>query len=306
MKRRQALWKLTITTTLEAEDAVVEMLGEIFGQAPSAYFDFEKKINCVTVFLTRRIPAESRKNIRKELDRIRRCGLDIAPGTIVVTRVPGQDWAESWKRHFKPIEIGDRLLIKPDWSKQRPRKEQATVILNPGLSFGTGQHPTTEYCLGEIVRNLEGLNGLIGKKPSFLDLGTGSGILAIAAAKLGYQPVCAMDFDTEAVRIAQTNARKNSVLEKISIVHGDVAKLPPRPRKRFDLICANLISDLLIQQQERIIAQLAPHGVLVLAGILQTEALLVRRAFEKRGLKMAASRRKKEWWSGSFVWRKIF
>lgn len=300
MKSRQALWKLTITTTLEAEDAIAEMLEKHFGQPASVYFDFEKKINRVTVFSTHRIPAESRKKVREGLNRIKSCGLNLAPGRISVTRVSSQDWSESWKRHFKPIEIRNRLLIKPDWSRKRPRRSQALVILNPGLSFGTGQHPTTEYCLEEIVRNFDCLTGTLGSKPSFLDLGTGSGILAIAAAKLGYEPVLAIDFDAKAVRIAQRNARENQVLEKMTILNGDVAELPPRPRKRFDLICANLISDLLIQQQERIIAQMAPHGVLVLAGILGSEAIQVRRKLEKRGLKIIASRRKKEWWSGSF------
>ena len=139
-----------------------------------------------------------------------------------------EDWAESWKRHFKPIEIGDALLVKPSWSKRRPRKNQAVVILDPGLSFGTGQHPTTAFCLREIVRlKLAKERGRLAREfktrhhadepsalQSFLDIGTGSGILAIAAAKLGYQPVHAFDFDAEAVRIARANARANRVQAK--------------------------------------------------------------------------------------------
>ena len=108
--------------------------------------------------------------------------MKIGAGKIEIAKVKREDWAESWKRHFHPIEIGKTLLVKPSWSKKRPAKNQAVVILDPGLSFGTGQHPTTSFCLHQIARGRK--NGT--PRPSFLDIGTGSGILAIAAAKLGY------------------------------------------------------------------------------------------------------------------------
>ncbi len=147
-----------------------------------------------------------------------------------------EDWAESWKRHFKPIEIRVKarpsaarqsasqppsLLVKPSWSRRRAAKNQAVVILDPGLSFGTGQHPTTAFCLHEIARCRQP-----GTAQSFLDIGTGSGILAIAAAKLGYAPVQAFDFDPESVRVAGDNARKNRVTGRLKLTRGDLAKLP--------------------------------------------------------------------------------
>jgi ribosomal protein L11 methyltransferase len=133
-----------------------------------------------------------------------------------------------------------------------------------------------------------------------LDIGTGSSILAIAAAKLGYTPNRAFDFDPEAVRIARANAHANGVSKKIKITRNDAAKLPIRTKERFDVICANLISDLLIKERKRIAAQLNPDGVLVLAGILKTEFSEVRRAYEKLGLKLISTGSKKEWQSGSF------
>lgn len=166
------------------------------------------------------------------------------------------------------------------------------MILDPGLSFGTGQHPTTAFCLEEIVRCRKS------GRQSFLDIGTGSGILAIAAAKLGYAPVHAFDFDPEAVRIARANAHANGV--KIRIVRGDAAKLPLRPKRTFDVVCANLISTLLIAERKRIAAQVSRDGVLVLAGILRSEFPEVRRAFTALGLKPAAAAGKNEWRSGSF------
>jgi ribosomal protein L11 methyltransferase len=238
------------------------------------------------------------------LAQIKKCGLKIGPGKITIAKVRREDWAESWKRHFKPIEIGDALLVKPSWSKRRPRKNQAVVILDPGLSFGTGQHPTTAFCLHQIVaavcdRRSRRSQSTAASK-SFLDIGTGSGILAIAAAKLGYQPVHAFDFDVEAVRVARANARANHVRSSLKIEHGDVSKLPLCPARKYDLICANLISDLLIAEKCRIAAQLNRGGTLVLAGILKTEFPLVQKAFAQLGLKLVCRRIGKEWRSGSF------
>jgi ribosomal protein L11 methyltransferase len=199
-----------------------------------------------------------------------------------------------------PIEIGTALLIKPSWNRRKPRKGQGMVVLDPGLSFGTGQHATTGFCLRQLVAksNHETRNS----KQSFLDIGTGSGILAIAAAKLGYSPVYAFDFDPESVRVARANARKNGVLGKIQITRQDLTRIPQRSIKKYDIVCANLISNLLIAERERIISRLKPDGTLVLAGILKTEFSLVNSAYEQAGLKLIASRAEKEWRSGAFVY----
>jgi ribosomal protein L11 methyltransferase len=301
MKTRAPSWKVSVATTLEAEDAVSELLGQIFHWPVSSYHDLEKKRNRVTAFLPHAVPPRSIKELRRGLIHIKDCGLDIGPGTVSVAKVRREDWAESWKRHFKPIEIGNALLVKPSWSRKRPKPGQAVVVLDPGLSFGTGQHPTTAYCLEEIVRYSHVKHGSSSKhRQFFLDIGTGSSILAIAAAKLGYERIRAFDFDREAVRIARANARENGVLNKIKITHSDAAKLPIRPKKRYDVVCANLISDLLFRERKRIIAQVNTNGVLVLAGILKIEFLEVRRAYENSGLKMISTRSKKEWQSGSF------
>src|SRR5262249_3273167 len=143
-----------------------------------------------------------------------------------------EDWAESWKRHFRPVEIGSRLLLKPSWSRRRPRKNQVLLVLDPGLSFGTGQHPTTRFCLEQLV-------AFASRNRSFLDLGTGSGILVIAAKKLGYRRVTAIDSDPDAVRIARANAKRNRLEEKLRLVHQDLTRLPVGWRKH-DLVCANL------------------------------------------------------------------
>jgi ribosomal protein L11 methyltransferase len=188
------------------------------------------------------------------------------------------------------------LLIKPSWSRRKPKPGQASLVLDPGLSFGTGQHATTGFCLREIARRQRP-----GVKQSFLDVGTGSGILALAAAKLGYAPVHAFDFDPDAVRVARANAKRNGVHAKLRINQQDVTKLPAKAPRQYDLVCANLISTLLIAERKRISGLVRPDGELVLAGILRKEFGEVQAAYETLGMRLTASRSEREWRSGAFV-----
>jgi ribosomal protein L11 methyltransferase len=295
LKSKKTLWRISVATSSEAEDAVTELLGARLGQAAVSYFNLETGVSLVSAFSEKKFPAGARKEIASGLQQIKRCGLKVGGGQIEVARVKREDWAESWKKHFKAIEIGRALLVKPSWIKKQPRLGQSVVILDPGLSFGTGQHATTSFCLGQIAGQ-----GRASAAKSFLDIGTGSGILAIAAVKLGFQPVHAFDFDPESVRVAKANARVNKVSAKLKIFPGDVTKLPVKAAKQFDLVCANLISNLLIAEKKKIVARVKPGGTLVLAGILAAEFTLVQRAFEDLGLKLVASKVEKEWRSGSF------
>ena len=296
--KRHSLWRISVTTTIEAEEAVTELLGETLGQPASSHFNVETQVSIVSVFGPRKLilAGAVREVVSAGVERIKSYGLNPGSGKIKTAQVRREDWSESWKRHFKAIEIGDALLIKPSWIKRKPRKNQAVVILDPGLSFGTGQHATTSFCLHQIVATVS----REAATPSCLDIGSGSGILAIAAAKLGCQPVRAFDFDPEAVRVALANARVNHAAGKIEITRDDVTSLTLRPVRKYDLVCANLISNLLIAERRRIIAQLNRGGTLVLAGILKSEFVQVQTAFEALGMKLAAGKSEKEWRSGSF------
>ena len=321
--RNHPMWKVSATTTSAAEDAVAELLGEVLGVPASAYTDFESGTTTVTVYSEAcppRLPAKLAA-LRDGLTRIRRCGLNVGSGRVRAQRFSRKNWAESWKRHFQPLEIGDALLIQPSWSKRRPSNGQAVVVLDPGLCFGTGHHPTTLFCLRELVQRRKSLErqrpaGEIhrpgchntpasrrrhqGLGRSFLDLGTGSGILAIAAAKLGYAPVHALDSDPEAVRIAHSNARTNGVSRQVRIVCQDLTQLPLHRTRHYDVICANLLSTLLVAERNRIVHQLKPGGVLVAAGILESEFDLVARDYRRTGLRLVATKRDREWQSATF------
>ena len=321
-----SLTRISIATTPEAEEAVAELMLRVLGQTPSTYTDAETGETTVSTYLEK--PAQwnaaARAELRAGLALLTECGIAVGAGEIKAAKVRREDWAESWKRHFKPLAIGDALLIKPSWVKQKPRKGQAVVVLDPGLSFGTGHHATTGFCLKQLVevrrRAVLGLRLGAGGEPrvlararnpnldpapplSFLDIGTGSGILAIAAAKLGYAPVRCFDFDPESVRVAKANAAQNEVTPLVRPVRHDLTKLPLASTVRYHVVCANLIYDLLIAERDRILNRLRPDGVLVLAGILETQFARVKRAYQQAGLKLVATEVEKEWQSGAFVRR---
>ena len=298
--KRSVRWKVSVTTSSDADDAVAEWLGTNFGQPASSYTDAETRRATVSVYLRNKPDwrAARRKELALDLERMVRGGSDIGPGRFSLTRIPEKDWAESWKLHFKPVVIGSALLLKPSWSRRRPRKGQAVVVLDPGLSFGTGKHPTTAFCLRQLVAGRRP-----GEAPSCLDVGTGSGILAIAAAKLGYAPVDAFDFDPQAVSVARANARRNGVSAKIRFLRQDLTRLPRRSARKYALVCANLVSSLLLAERERILARLGAGGVLMVAGILKAEFAQVQRALEAAGLRLMTSRTQNEWRSGAFAWR---
>ncbi|MCW5553235.1 MAG: 50S ribosomal protein L11 methyltransferase [Verrucomicrobiae bacterium] len=295
--RRGALWQISIATTAEAEEAVADLLCRRFGRPASTHTDFESGLTTVSVYCEARPTnwPEQRATLGEGLRQISCCGLAIGMGKVSIRKIPRENWAESWKRHFKPLAIGDALLIKPSWSRRRPRRGQALVVLDPGLSFGTGHHPTTKFCLRQLTVERQA-----GKTQSFLDIGTGSGILAIAAIKQGYRPVHAFDFDAAAVRVARENAQLNQVTAHARITRRDVTKLPFQATHRYDVVGANLISTLLITERQRIAARVKVTGLLVLAGILKSEFEAVRTVYEQLGFRLVASKAGREWHSGAF------
>jgi ribosomal protein L11 methyltransferase len=328
--KRETIWQVSVVTSAEAEEAVAELLAAQFAPSPSSYTDVETGRVTVSAYATKSPTnrAALGRALRSSLKEIKACGLNVAPGKITIHKLPRENWAESWKRHFKAIEIGSRLLVKPSWIHRQPKRGQAVIVLDPGLSFGTGQHPTTEFCLEQIVRrqilpergrspsaaravqpgpqniapDIASVAAATGDRSrSLLDIGTGSGILAIAAAKLGYASVDAFDYDPQAVLVARENARRNRVADQIKIFRADLTRLPRRSAKQYDVVCANLLANLLIAERDRILARVQPDGVLVIAGILKREFTEVLRTYAAAGWRLVASRARKEWRSGALM-----
>jgi ribosomal protein L11 methyltransferase len=298
MSNESGISQISIVTSPEAEEPIAALLERIFQAAPSIYANVEKGHSVVTLYA--KAPLRALKQRQDEIARgfsdLREIGLNLGSAEILVRKVPREDWSESWKKYFKTIQIGSSLMIKPSWSRQKPKQGQAVVVLDPGLSFGTGQHATTSFCLKEIMAAARKAP----RRLSLLDAGCGSGILAISAAKLRYGPVEAFDFDPVAVRTARKNCRINRVENKVKVTQKNLTRIPMESRQKFDVICANLISDLLISERSRLLNRLAAGGLIVLAGILETEFGAIRACYENAGLSLVRSKVEREWQSGAF------
>lgn len=284
-----------VLTTPAAGGAVGALLESIFGTTASVWSEDRSNEAKVTVYLERDSVASGEEaSLGQGLEILRAAGVDVGAGNWAVERVKREDWSESWKKHFSPIEVGDRLLVKPEWEEIEPKLGQAVVILNPGMSFGTGHHATTLFCLKQLAECMP-----VGGGKSLLDAGTGSGILAISAAKLGYAPVEAWDFDPVAVGVARCNAEQNGLGQALAFEDRDLTKMPPGGRQ-FDVVCANLMSELLVAEKAKLASWLAPTGRLVLAGVLLEQFAQVEEAFCGLGMELVAAESLDEWRSGAF------
>jgi len=298
-EENESIISVCVNTSPFAEDLVSALLESVFKSTPSVWSDLDANKSKVTVYLEREdITKIEEELIRQGINAIDESGFDVGEGVWEITPVKREDWSQSWKRHFHPIEVSNRLLVKPEWEDVKAKSGQIVVTLNPGLSFGTGHHPTTLFCLKQLAEHAPN-----NEQRSFLDAGSGSGILAISAAKLGFSQVVAWDFDPQAVRVARENAKQNNLDGELSFDVKDLTQMTTGGQK-FDVICANLIYDLLIDESEKLISWTASDGCLILAGILKEQFSLVRDAFCRAGMKMIDNEVCGEWCSGVFRFNK--
>ncbi len=202
-------------------------------------------------------------------------------GKLETSEVADEDWANAWKEHYHPVRIGRRFLVRPLWIDVPRDSDRITLDLDPGMAFGTGLHPTTQLCL-EALEDLD----LAGKR--VLDLGTGSGILAIAAMKLGAAECLALDVDSVAVEAARGNLAVNGLADGVTIGQGTLPLPSPR---RFDVVLANIIARVIVDLAADLAASLEPGGVLVASGIIDEREEEVASALEAVGLSVETRRR---------------
>jgi ribosomal protein L11 methyltransferase len=184
-----------------------------------------------------------------------------------------KDWSESWKKFFKPVRVTSRIVVKPPWRSIRLKRNQVPIEITPGLAFGTGTHATTQLCIRTLAKRLR-VKGL-----SVLDVGTGSGILAIIAAKLGASEVWGVDTDDLSVEIAGENVERNNVSHNVRIRLGRVGDV----RRTFDVVVANIDLRVLKRMRWPLLQRVKPGGYLVLSGLLTEEEKALRKRYLDTG-----------------------
>lgn len=203
------------------------------------------------------------------------------------TMIDEEDWGKSWKEHFKPFTIVPGLVIAPTWEKYLPTGGESVITMDPGMAFGTGHHATTSLSLDLIRETLDGSSGL-----QVLDVGTGTGILGMAAVLFGAGDVLGIDNDPEAVSAAEQNVRRNSMQDQMQISLAPLASL----KEPYDIVVANIVHDVLIIMADDLARLTADGGTLILSGILAGEQVEnIIKVFVAKGLLPSGQRSRQEW-----------
>ena len=212
-------------------------------------------------------------------------GFDIGSLQIENKSVHEQDWAENWKKYYKPFRAGERLVIKPSWEPYEEKEGDLVLELDPGMAFGTGTHETTFMCMEQLEK-------YVTPGCKAIDVGCGSGSLGLAAAKLGASDVLAIDLDELAVKVAAENTQKNGLADRVRVVHGDLLE---KASEQADVIVANIIADVICFLCGPAKKHLLPGGVFICSGIIREREDDVQRALAEAGYTVCNRLAKGEW-----------
>jgi len=248
--------------------------------------------------------------MREALERLPEFGYDAGEYEISVRQVDDEEWADAWKAYFKPVSISERLTVKPSWEPYTPREGEIVIELDPGMAFGTGTHPTTALCLRLLERVIRGGETVI-------DVGTGSGILSIGAAKLGAARVLALDLDPVAVSSASQNVALAGLQDVIEVRQSDLLGILKAPeqagrdmaaeaglkvRPPADIVVANILADIILQFTEDVMRVLKPGGIYIASGIYKNKEEAVEAGLREAGFILEDRAREEDW--VAFVARK--
>lgn len=278
--------EVSVTAENEAAEAVAEVLsryayrGVIIEAGPEGW-------NVGPVVVRAYLPADEqlRANKRRVEEALGHLN-QISPVSPPLFRsVAEEDWAEAWKQRLTILHVGQHIVIRPSWLDHTPVSEDVVIRLDPGMAFGTGLHPTTQMCL-------VALEEMVRPGVRVLDIGTGSGILAIAAVKLGAAHVLAVDNDPVAVKAAKANVVANGVQDSVNVMRGSLAEVSDS----YDLVAVNIVAKVIVDMmREGLAKQLCPGGILVTAGIIADQAPEVVEALEQNGLALIEQRQTDDW-----------
>ncbi len=238
-------------------------------------------------------PGERGQTVRQQLEEgLWRLSLLYPIPTPEIRTVQEEDWATAWKKFYKPLRIGRRVVLKPTWEEFNAQPDDLVIHLDPGMAFGTGMHPTTRLCI-------VALEELVQTGDRVLDLGTGSGVLAFVAAKLGATNVLATDIDPLAVRVARENAELNQIDPTVLAI--ELGSVPAAMTGRFGVIVANILAEVLVglfdgkYQNTPLAEPLQAGGAMILSGILAEKATMVIDAAARYGLTLVDQKQEGDW-----------
>lgn len=240
------------------------------------YLEEDMNPSEICAFLEERLKCE---NIEYELD---------------TTKVSDAQWKDNWKKHFHVTDIGERLVIRPSWEEYNNQTNRKILSIDPGAAFGTGTHATTKMCLSALDKYVE-------DGTTLLDIGCGSGILAIAGVLLGGKGAVGVDIDSVAVKVAKENAEINGVNEKTEFIVGDLAE---KVTGKFDVVCANIVADIIIILLENVHKYMNEDSLFICSGIIDMRQSDVEKAFLKYGFEIVEALKEDNW--RAFVCRKIW
>ncbi len=262
--------RITVTTAQEASEAVANLLFELNATGVELKDNEASTVNLIAHYpLDDRVGARMQK-LRDFLTELPTWGIQPHPATIDLKHVKSEKWEEAWKSAFPPQRVGSRIVIAPTWIDVPHNETEILIRLNPGMAFGTGYHPTTRLSLELLERTVE-------PHHQVADIGTGSGILTIAAIKLGAKHVDAIEIDPTAIPIAAANFQANGVAPKVHLSQGDGLR---GIENRYHLIIGNILTKTIIPMIPFCVQRLYPEGIIIFSGILETEFAQVKSVLE--------------------------
>lgn len=223
--------------------------------------------------------------IRQNVEKIPLYDLDKGLGEVTTSEINDEDWTKGWKKHYKPRQIGEKIIIKPSWESYESNDEEILIELDPGMAFGTGTHETTIMCL-------EHLEKFVKKNDIVIDVGCGTGILSIGAAKLGAQQVIGVDLDEVSVKVSKENVNVNNVEDIVEIRHGNLLEVVD---EKADIIVSNIIAEIIVKLSEDISNFLNRGGFFISSGIIQEKVDMVKDALIKQNFEIVKIQNIGEW-----------
>jgi ribosomal protein L11 methyltransferase len=231
---------------------------------------------------------ETVEQIKNALNNLILYDIDLGKGTVSLTEVHEEEWATAWKKYYKPVRISERIVVTPTWEEYEPESENEIIIeLDPGMAFGTGTHPTTVMCV-------QALEKYVKPGDEVIDVGCGTGILSISAAKLGAEKVHSFDLDEQAVQIARLNAKLNKVGEQVDVRQNNLLDGVQGP---VDLIVANILAEVILRFVGDAYQVLKSNGLFIVSGIIHAKEAQVRQELERNGFRIIDTYQIEDWYA---------